>query len=49
MSYDQLSVLASYSKHQLVRISKSLKEKGIDSTLIHGNKGLAANKPCFKC
>ena len=43
MSYDQLSILTGYSRRQLIRISKSLKEKGIDSTLIHGNKGLAAN------
>lgn len=43
MSYDQLSILTGYSKRQLIRISKSLNEKGIDSTLIHGNKGLAAN------
>ena len=43
MSYDQLSILTGYSRRQLIRISKSLKEKGIDSTLIHGNKGLATN------
>ncbi len=42
ISYDHLAVLTNYSKRQLIRLSKSLNEKGIDSTLKHGNKGLAA-------
>ena len=41
--YDHLAVLTNYSKRQLIRLSKSLNEKGIDSTLKHGNKGLAAH------
>ena len=43
ISYDHLAVLTNYSKRQLIRLSKSLNEKGIDSTLKHGNKGLAAH------
>ena len=42
-SYNHLGVLTNYSKRQLIRLSKSLNEKGIDSTLKHGNKGLAAH------
>ena len=33
ISYDHLAVLTNYSKRQLIRLSKSLNEKGIDSTL----------------
>ena len=36
--YDKLAIITGYSKRQLIRLSKSLKEKGIDSTLKHGNK-----------
>lgn len=43
MSYDPLATLTGYSKGQLLRFSKSINEKGIDSTLSHGNKGLTAN------
>ena len=43
ISYDHLAVLTNYSNRQLIRLSKSLNEKGIDSTLKHGNKGLAAH------
>lgn len=43
ISYDHLATLTNYSKRQLIRLSKSLIEKGIDSTLKHGNKGLPAN------
>lgn len=43
ISYNHLGVLTNYSKRQLIRLSKSLNEKGIDSTLKHGNKGLAAH------
>lgn len=43
LSYDKLAIITGYSKRQLIRLSKSLKEKGIDSTLQHGNKGSAAN------
>ena len=31
ISYDHLAVLTNYSKRQLIRLSKSLNEKGIDS------------------
>lgn len=31
--YDHLAVLTNYSKRQLIHLSKSLNEKGIDSTL----------------
>lgn len=43
MSYDHLATLTGYSKRQLLRLSKSINEKGIDSTLSHGNKGSTAN------
>ena len=33
ISYDRLAFLTNYSKRQLIRLSKSLNEKGIDSTL----------------
>ena len=37
ISYSQLSDITGYSKRQLIRLSKLLKEKDIDSILIHGN------------
>lgn len=40
LSYDKLAIITGYSKRQLIR---PLKEKGIDSTLNHSDKGLAAN------
>lgn len=36
-SYNQLSFITGYSKMQLIRLSKELIEKDIDSILIHGN------------
>ena len=43
LSFDRLAILTGYSKRQLIRLSKSIQEKGIDSTLIHGNIGLVAH------
>lgn len=40
-SYSQISVLTDYTKMQLIRFSKQLNEKDIDSILIHG----LTNKP----
>lgn len=40
LSYDKLAIITGHSKRQLIR---PLKEKGIDSTLNHSDKGLAAN------
>ena len=37
ISYTQLSVITGYSKMHLIRFSKELNEKDIDSILIHGN------------
>ena len=43
LSFDRLAILTGYSKRQLIRLSKSIQEKGIDSTLVHGNIGLVAH------
>ena len=34
ISYDHLAVLTNYSKRQLIRLSKSLNEKGIEKTTV---------------
>lgn len=44
MVYDHLATLTDYSKRQLLRLSKSINEKVIDSTLSHGNKSSTTDK-----
>lgn len=43
LSFDHLAALTGYSKRQLIRLSKELKEKGIEEVRIHGNKGSTAH------
>ena len=42
-SYSQIASLTGYKKLQIVRFSKQLKEKDIDSILVHGLTGKPSN------
>ena len=42
MSYQDISRITGYSKRQLLRLSKCLEEKDIETVLIHGNLGRIA-------
>ena len=42
LSYQDISNMTGYSKRQLIRLSKEIEEKDIESVLIHGNYGRIA-------
>ena len=42
MSYQDISRITGYSKRQLIRLSKEIEEKDIETVLIHGNSGKIA-------
>lgn len=42
MSYQDISRITGYSKRQLIRLSKEIEEKDIETVLIHGNSGRIA-------
>ena len=42
LSYQDISNMTGYSKRQLIRLSKEIEEKDIESVIIHGNSGRIA-------